>query len=300
MREDIAFKTEDGVTLRGWHFVPEGRSQRFPTIVMAHGFSGVKEMYLDDFAKCFADAGLAAIVFDNRNFGASDDQPRQEINPHQQISDYRDAITFAETLPQTDSARIGVWGSSFSGGHVLVVGATDRRVKCVVSQVPSISGYANSRRMTRPDLAARMNSMLDADRRNRYQGKPSAMLPVISENPAGPAALPQHETWVWFTDTSKSRAPAWKNEITLRSVEMVRAYEPGNYIPQISPTPLLMIVALEDHVAFADEALAAYERALEPKKLVMLKGGHFDAYGKHLRTAAEAGRDWFIQHLCQS
>ena len=142
MRKDIEFKTQDGVTLRGWHYLPDTRVGRCPTIVMAHGYSAVKEMYLDRFAETFAAAGLAAIVFDNRNFGASDGTPRQEIDPHQQVSDYRDAITYAETLAETDASRIGIWGSSYSGGHVLVVAAIDRRVKCVVSQVPLISGHA--------------------------------------------------------------------------------------------------------------------------------------------------------------
>ena len=132
MRKDIEFKTQDGVTLRGWHYLPDKRAGKCATVVMAHGYSAVKEMYLDKFAESFTSAGLAAIVFDNRNFGASDGQPRQEIDPQKQISDYRDAITYAETLAETDPARIGIWGSSYSGGHVLVVGAIDRRVKCVV------------------------------------------------------------------------------------------------------------------------------------------------------------------------
>jgi len=128
MRTDITFKTEDGLTLRGWHYLPDNRRGRVPTIVMAHGFSAVREMYLDRFAEAFAAAGLAAIVFDNRNFGASDGEPRQEIDPWQQVRDYRDAITHAQSLPETDPDRIGVWGSSYSGGHVLVLGAIDRRV----------------------------------------------------------------------------------------------------------------------------------------------------------------------------
>lgn len=96
MRKDIAFNTEDGVTLRGWHCVPDGRQGRVPTIVMAHGFSAVKEMNLDRFAAAFAAGGFASIVFDNRNFGASDGTHRQEIDPWQQVRDYRDAITYAE------------------------------------------------------------------------------------------------------------------------------------------------------------------------------------------------------------
>ncbi|MBV8704162.1 MAG: alpha/beta fold hydrolase, partial [Acetobacteraceae bacterium] len=166
MRKDIAFKAEDGVTLRGWHYLPERSSGKHPTIVMAHGFSAVKEMYLDRFAEAFAAAGLAALVFDNRCFGASDGTPRQEIDPWRQVRDYRDAISFAETLGETDGDRIGVWGSSYSGGHVLVLGAIDRRVKCVVSQVPLISGHANARRLIRADFITGLHRMFEEDRRS--------------------------------------------------------------------------------------------------------------------------------------
>src|SRR5205823_9537461 len=133
----------EGMTLRGWLYLPDRAAGPVPTIVMAHGFSAVKEMYLDAFAEVFVQAGLGALVFDNRNFGASDGEPRQEIDPWQQVRDYRHAITYAGTLDDVDSTRIGVWGSSYSAGHVLVVGAIDRRVKAVVAQVPLISGSAN-------------------------------------------------------------------------------------------------------------------------------------------------------------
>ena len=138
MRKDIEFNAE-GVVLRGWLYLPDGTPTPVPTVVMAHGFSALKEQYLDDFAKVFEKAGLATLVFDNRNFGASEGEPRQEIDPIQQVRDYRHAITFARTLPEVDRDRIGIWGTSYSGGHVLMVGAIDRRVKCVVSQVPTIN-----------------------------------------------------------------------------------------------------------------------------------------------------------------
>jgi fermentation-respiration switch protein FrsA (DUF1100 family) len=297
MRRDIEFKTEDGVTLRGWHYRPDPRANKLPTIVMAHGYSAVKEMHLDRFAESFAEAGLAAIAFDNRNFGASGGEPRQEIDPWQQIRDYRDAITFAETLGETDPERIGIWGSSYSGSHVLVVGAIDRRVKCVVSQAPMISGHDNIGRLVRADFIAGFQRMFENDRRSRYAGNPPAMVPVVSEDPAGPAALASADSWQWFTETGRSRAPAWKNEVTLRSVEMVSEYEPGSYVGFISPTPLLMIVALGDHLTVADAALAAYERALQPKQLLALKGGHFDVYGAAFAQSSDAATKWYLQHL---
>jgi fermentation-respiration switch protein FrsA (DUF1100 family) len=296
MRKDIEFKTEDGVVLRGWHYRPSGRGP-WPTIVMAHGYSAVKEMYLDRFAEAFAAAGLAAIVFDNRNFGASDGEPRQEINPWQQIEDYRDAISFAQTLPETDAARIGVWGSSYSGAHVIVLGAIDRRIRCVASQVPLISGHRNARRLIRADFVASVETLCAEDRLKRYRGEAPGMIPVVSADPAGPAVLPTPDSWQWFDETGRTRARAWRNEVTLRSVELFLAYEPGAYIEYVSPTPLLLVVALGDHLTVADEALGAYERALQPKKLVTLKGGHFDAYIADFDKASAAARDWFVEHL---
>ena len=85
MRKDVEFKTQDGVTLAAWHYLPDQHSGKVPTIVMAHGFSAVKEMYLDRFAEVFAETGLGALVFDNRNFGASGGEPRQEIDPWEQV-----------------------------------------------------------------------------------------------------------------------------------------------------------------------------------------------------------------------
>ncbi|HXZ88035.1 MAG TPA: alpha/beta hydrolase [Candidatus Binataceae bacterium] len=296
MRRDIEINAE-GAILRGWLYLPERVSNPVPGVVMAHGFSAVKEMYLDRYAEVFAAAGLAALVFDNRNFGASDGQPRQEIDPWQQVRDYRHAITWLRRQPQIDPQRIGVWGSSYSGGHVLVVGAIDRRVKCVVSQVPLVSGSRNLKRLVRADMAAPLREQFDADRDARLGGAAPAMVPVVTSELNGVAALPTADSWEWFTETGKTRAPSWRNEVTLRTVEMLSEYEPGSYIDRISPTPLLMVIAAQDHLAVADEAFAAFNRALEPKRLVVLGGGHFDAYVKDFTLSSDSAREWFVRYL---
>ncbi|HUR75366.1 MAG TPA: alpha/beta hydrolase [Sporichthya sp.] len=297
-RRDISFDAE-GVTLRGWFYSGSGAASSGPgpTVVMAHGFSAVKEMYLDSFAEVFADAGINALVFDNRNFGASDGEPRQEIDPWAQVRDYRHAITFAATLPEVDAERIGVWGSSYSGGHVLVLGAIDRRIKAVVSQVPLASGSANIGELVRADLRAGFRAMFDADRAARFAGDAPMMVPVVAEDPMAPSALPTADSWAWFTTTGEKRAPSWKNEVTLRTVEMLGEYEPVSYIARISPTPLLMLVAREDHLTPAHLALKAYEQALEPKQLVLLPGGHFDAYVTGFEQASGPARDFLLANL---
>jgi fermentation-respiration switch protein FrsA (DUF1100 family) len=296
MRSDVELDAE-GVLLRGWMYRPDAVDGDVPVVVMAHGFSAVKEMYLDAYAERFVSAGLAALVFDNRNFGASDGQPRQEIDPWAQVRDYRHAITFVSQLPGIRADRVGIWGSSYSGGHVIVVAAIDRRVRAVVSQVPLISGWRNVLRLVRADLIAQYRAMFDADREARAAGKEPQLVPVVNDDPLGPAALPTPDSFEWFTRTGAERAPAWRNEVTLRSVEMLTEYEPGIYVERIAPTPLLMVVGAEDHLTVVDEALAAYNQAREPKRLVLLPGGHFDAYTTDFDKAAGAAADWFSEHL---
>jgi uncharacterized protein len=299
MREDIEFRTEDGVTLRGWHYAPDGVDGSAPLVVMSHGYSAVKEMYLDDFAEHFAAGGLGVLVYDNRNLGASDGTPRGEIDPWQQIRDYRTAITWAATQPWTDPERIGIWGSSYSGAHVLVVAALDRRVRCVVSQVPLVSGLANARRLIRADVFAGLRQMFDADRAARYAGKEPGTIQVVWEKePTEACALPTEDSHDFFLGPVLERATAWRNEVTLRSVEMFIEYEPGAYIADIAPTPLMMVVAAKDHLTVVDLALEYFERARQPKELLVLPGGHFEAY---VRPAfdqnAPAQLSWFQQHL---
>lgn len=293
-RRDIEFDAE-GVTLRGWFYAASNGAG--PTVVMAHGFSAVKEMYLDSFAEFFAAAGINALVFDNRSYGASDGEPRCETDPWQQVRDYRHAITYAGTLAEVDANRIGVWGSSYSGGHVLVLGAIDRRIKAVVSQVPLASGSANIGELVRADLRAGYRAMFDADRAARFAGEPPAMVPVVAEDPMTPSALPTADSWAWFTETAAKRAPSWRNEVTLRTVEMLGEYEPISYVARVSPTPLLMLVAREDYLTPAHLALDAYAAAKEPKKLVLLPGGHFDAYVDGFEASSVPARDWFLEHL---
>lgn len=298
MREDIEFLTEDGVPLRGWLYRPAESKGRLPAIVMAHGFSATKEMHLDAFAEAFAEDGHAVLVYDHRNLGASGGEPRGEIDPWQQIKDYRTAITWLGLRDDIDPKRIGVWGSSYSGGHVLVVAAIDRRVRCVVAQVPLVSGLANARRLVRADHFAGLRAAFDADRVARYKGEKPAMIKVAYDTEGEACALPTADTHDFFMGPIRERAPNWRNEVTLRSVEMFVDYEPGAYISMIAPTPLLVVVAAGDHLTVADLTVAAYEEAREPKQLVVLPSGHFDAYvGEAFAISSAAQRAWFKKHL---
>ncbi|MCA0341895.1 MAG: hypothetical protein LCH99_19485, partial [Proteobacteria bacterium] len=142
---------------------------------------------------------------------------------------------------------------------------------------------------------AEVRAAFDADRLARFEGKEPAMIPVTWEaDPAEPCALPTTDTHDFFLGPMRERATTWRNEVTLRSVEMFLDYEPGAYLPLISPTPLLLVVAGQDHLTPADLTLAAFEDAREPKKLVVLPCGHFEAYvDEGFAVGGAAERDWF-------
>jgi pimeloyl-ACP methyl ester carboxylesterase len=182
-RKDISFKTVDGLTLRGWLFTPDSTSAptKLPCLVMSHGFTALKEMDLDAFASAFVSAlPLACLVYDNRNFGGSDGEPRQEIIPPHQTSDISDAITYAQTLEEVDPEKIGIWGSSYSGGHVLHVGAVDKRVKAVLSQVPMVDGYGNFDALLRPDFVAGMDKAFQDGKSTSARGDCIAPSPTAA------------------------------------------------------------------------------------------------------------------------
>ncbi|KVX56538.1 alpha/beta hydrolase [Burkholderia stagnalis] len=298
-RYDIEFLSE-GTILRGWFYEPDPQgtgTATHPAIVMAHGFSAVKEQYLDRYAEVFAASGFAVLVYDHRGFGASDGHPRQEVDPVLQRRGYRDAISYLLTRPDVDAARIGIWGTSYSGGHVLEVAAIDRRVKCVVSQVPTISGYQSALRRTRSDLVPALLTRFDEDRAHRFAGGTPAMLPAVSDDPQVACAMAGADAFLFFTESAARFAPNWKNEVTLRSAEMARENEPGQYVARISPAPLLMIVADQDWLTPTDLCLQAWQAALEPKQLLMINGGHFTPYVEHFEATSRAAAQWFERHL---
>jgi dienelactone hydrolase len=293
-REDVEFAVEGDVTLRGWLFVAEGPGLH-PGITMAHGYAGVREHGLERFARVFAEAGFVVLVHDHRGFGASEGEPRFDVDPWRQIADWRSAISYLESHPTVDPDRIGLWGTSYAGGHAIVLGATDRRLRAVVAQVPTISGYQQSLRRVPPDQVPALEASFIDDDRRQFCGEPPATQAVVSADPAVPASYRSPDAIAFYTQPAPEGV--WQNIVTIRSTRAARMYEPGTWISRVSPTPLMMIVGVNDAITLADIALAAYERALQPKKLVTIAGGHFDAYLKGFDDSSAAACAWFTEHL---
>jgi fermentation-respiration switch protein FrsA (DUF1100 family) len=282
-RYDVEFLSE-GVTLRAWLYVPDGPGP-FPAIAAGHGFTGVKEGFLHhDYPGVFAAAGFMVLAFDYPNSGASEGHLRGELDPIAQQRAYRDAVTFLIDRPDVDADRIGVWGTSYGGGHVLTVGAIDRRIKCVVSQVPTISGSRNHMRRNTPDGLREKRRAFDEDRLNRFRGQAPAMVKALADDNM-------------FTRMPPECSVNLDTHVTLRTMEMYAEYEPATIIERISPTPLLMIIASDDDMTFTDDELEAFQRAREPKSLVIVPGDHRVVYFEQFERTSTAARDWFATHL---
>jgi fermentation-respiration switch protein FrsA (DUF1100 family) len=296
-RTNVTFKSE-GLNCKGWLYIPEtGDSLTKPAIVMAHGFSAVKEMHLSNFAEKFADAGFVVLVFDYRFIGEGEGEPRQHVIPEEQHKDYRNAITWISQHPEVDGERIGIWGSSYSGGHVLHLAATDRRVKAVVAQVPLVNGWKNAQRLMRPDIMNNFIKDLNEYRIARYNGGEVQHVAVVAPD-GQPCALPTPDSYEWFISTGETIAPTWRNEVTLETMEAFLGYNPAGLIENISPTPLLMVVADNDELTPTDLAIESFQKAREPKKLVIIPGGHFGAYTEPgLSYSAPVALDWFKKYL---
>ncbi|TVO72257.1 alpha/beta hydrolase [Sedimenticola selenatireducens] len=296
MRENISFKSR-GLECRGWLYLPDDikAGTKCPTIIMAHGFSAVKEQGLADFAEHFVKAGFAVLVFDYRFFGDSEGEPRCQIFPLEMVEDYRNAISWVSEHTHVDRDRIGIWGTSYSGGLVAYVGAIDKRAKAVVAQVPSIIG-PESRRNMNPEKWDNLGDFLLQDRISRYSiGKINYLKVVAPEGE--PCILPGKENHDALMGMAGG-APNWRNEITVESLEKIREFDPVSRIHMIAPRALLVIAAEEDNLIPLEAVKDSYEKASEPKDLTVYPILHFDIYTDPWQTkAANAAIDWFKTHL---
>jgi fermentation-respiration switch protein FrsA (DUF1100 family) len=297
--------TSGGETVRGDLLLPDGDGP-FPVVVMAGGWCYVKELRQPQYAEEFVQRGFAALIFDYRRMGASGGEPRQHLDPWDQIEDYRHAISYLETRSDIDRDRIGAWGISYSGGHVLVLGATDPRVKVIVSNVPVVSGYENMQRVHGSERFRKLNALILEDRRKRFETGEYGYLPM-SATPTSPEAelvtWPFDEVKTVFEDLQRTQAPSHEHRSTIASVEMLMQYDVSHYAHRLVNKPVMMIVANEDDITSWDRETEVFDAIpSNEKRLVVLPStSHMTLYSNltALDLAAKAAGMWFTQHLAQ-
>ena len=292
MNKAISFYSE-GVRLVGDVFYPAGLkpSDTRAGIVLCHGYTGVKDLYLPDNARVLNEAGYVVLTFDYKGWGDSEG-PRSRLAPYSRVADVQAALTFLGSLPEVDAARLGIYGTSYGGATVVWTAAIDPRVKCVVSVVGIGNGARWMRSVRRPDEFHDLLARADQDRvRQAVEGKSEF---VKREE----ILLPDRQS-AELAAAARRNNPAAVSTIPLEYIHETLQFNPEWVVDRIAPRPVLFITTDDDRLVPPEESVALHARAGEPKKLVVLKGyGHYEVY---LEPAfSEVMREttaWFQQHL---
>lgn len=301
MIEPTAVRFTSGAeTLAALLFVPEGDGP-FPAVVLGGGWCYVKELVQPSYASIFARDGTAALIFDYRYMGGSSGEPRQHIDPWQQIEDYRNAISYMQGREEIDPERIGAWGISYSGGHVLILGAIDSRVRAICAVVPTVDGYQNMRLAHGTLGLRRLQEALLEARRKLYETGEHTYFAHQPEAEGELATWPFPTSRVTFARLKETQAPAYEGRATAASTEMLLAYSVAPYMERLLATPTLMVVAEGDDHTHWDLAANAYDAIPGERKRIHVvpKSTHLTLYEDEdaVASVAAVASTWFAEHL---
>ena len=292
MREDIRFRSGDA-ECGGWLYRPDGIPEAVPCVVLGHGFGALKEARLDAYAERFAAAGYAALAFDYRHFGSSGGEPRQLISIGRQHEDWRAAVAHARSLEGIDAEQIALWGSSYSGGHVVAVGAGDPRIAAIVSQAPFMNGNATLL-SAGPANVLRLTGAALRDLAGNALGRAPRLIPLVAP-PGKTAAMNSPDALPGYS-ALYSPGFEWRNEFVPRAALGLALYSPLGKVRNVR-CPLLVQVATRDVVTPPEPARKAARRA--PRgELKEYDAGHFDVYvGDLFETVVADQVEFLRRHL---
>ncbi|KAJ2981690.1 hypothetical protein NUW58_g6623 [Xylaria curta] len=253
-KEDVEFKTMDGLTLRGWLFPAK---QRGPAIIMTPGFNLTKDMIIFEAGQYLHAAGFTVLGYDPRCVGASDGMPRNDIQPLKNVEDYHDALTFLKVHKSdlVDQNQIAYWGYSFSAAVALCAAALDKRAKAVVAAMK--------------------------DRESQLAGNRGIYLPMLTEtgeNPAGFGTGYNKEDVLGIINRHTSIEPSFVPRNTLQTYYNMAAFRPLALMPFVNPTPVLLMTGEEDEISPPElQRKLIYDVFEGPKEFVFIPNkAHMD------------------------
>jgi dienelactone hydrolase len=270
-REDVWFNSGSD-RINAWLYRPAGTGDA-PLLVMAHGLGAVRTMRLDTYAERFCAAGYACLVFDYRTFGDSEGEPRQLIDIGMQLQDWTVAVAYARTLAGIDYNRIGLWGTSFGGGHVIATAARLPGIAAVVSQCPFTDGIASLGTLS-PLISARITAKAVRDLIAARIGRPPVMVPTAG-NPGEVALMNAPDAYPGFLRLVADGTPL-RNEVAARIGVKILPYRPGRLAAKVA-CPILFCVCETDSVA--PSGPTRRYAAMAPRGQIKLyPEGHFEIY----------------------
>jgi fermentation-respiration switch protein FrsA (DUF1100 family) len=274
--QPVSFYSE-GVKLRGDLFMPAGigTNEHRPGIVLCHGYTGVRSLYLPDNARLLTEAGYVVLSFDYKGWGDSDA-----------------ALTFLGAQSMVDPDRLGLYGTSYGGATVVWTAAVDPRVRCVVSVVGIGNGRRWMRSVRRPDEFADLLDRSAADRVHRVMTGESEFVERTD------ILLPDRQS-AELAAAARAGNPGAVSQIPLEFIDDTLGFHPEWVVDRIAPRPLMLITTDNDRLVPPDESGELFRRAGEPKRLVVLRGfGHYEVYtGDAFRQVMEHTVGWYRQYL---
>jgi dienelactone hydrolase len=281
-----------GTRCSAWLYLPDS-AWPAPVIVMAHGLGGVRSMRLDAYAERFREAGYACLVFDYRHFGDSAGEPRQLLSIKEQLQDWQAAIAFARTCSKVDGNRLILWGTSFSGGHVIATAAADPGVTALIAQCPYTDNLSSALAIN-PFVSIKLTVLALIDQLGAWLGA-RPLLVAAAGNPWRTALMTAPDVLPGYR---KLIAPgcAARNEIAARFALHILFYRPGAKARKVT-CPALFCVCEADTVAPARATLKHVRKA--PKgKIRLSREGHFDIYvGEGFERAVRDQIAFLQQHV---
>lgn len=273
-RQKVSF-TSDGIQIVGYLFTPKNSAaKKLPCVVLGHGFSGTQDRLWGS-AERFAQEGMAALTFDYRSFGESGGEPRQVARVKEQLNDFRSAVAFARSQPGIDPNRIGVWGSSLGGGHVISLAADDPTIAAVVAQVPFNGFPKKVEGRTKQETNRLLGAMLKDAIRGLFKQPPLYIKAVGNQGELAVMASEQAEKTI-----ESMQSDLWQNKIAPRGLIDMMLYKPGKVAAKIQ-VPVLVCIAEYDKETLSDtqRALATGPKA----ELRTYPVAHFDFYRPDIR-----------------
>lgn len=298
MRTDLHIDS-GGTRLAAWHFAASGdaltKANGRPCVVMAHGFGATKDAGLEPFAERFQAAGADVIVFDYRGFGTSAGDTRQDVNHLAHRQDYASVIALARTLDGVDPDRIVLWGSSYSGGHVIAVAAKDSRICGVISQgaamdglaaVLMILGYAGPLQLVKLTVHALRDVVGTPLRRAPH------LIPIVGP-PGSLAAITSADGESGYRTIM---GPTFRNEMRARGILRILINRPVAVAARLR-MPVFLAIAAKDTIAPVSAVEKVARKIAGPVHVERFDVGHFDIYTGEVFEKSVAAQVEFLNSL---
>ena len=290
-RSNLDF-TSCGMRCAGWLYLPRA-VVRPPVVIMAHGFGAERTFGLEPFAERFAQAGLAVFLFDYRCFGDSEGEPRNWISPRRHLQDWEAALAHVKSLATIDPSRIALWGTSFSGGHVIVIAARHPEISAVVAQVPFADGLALLASVPLK-LMPRLGTVALRDLIRIVTRRAPFTVPIVG-SPDSLAIMNMPGSWEGY-QSILPKETSWRNACPARAILTTSFYRPIRHAQRVR-CPVLLVMAARDEV-IPSWSVKKEQARLPNAQLVVLNSGHFDPYnGSCFEDAVVTEQNFLATHL---